>query len=286
MTLRKYNTDELCLFDDVFFRACFDGHPECTAELLKVILGMPNIRIIDHEVQKIIGNDKYHGVRLDVYAVNEDDNSVYNIEIQKTDDTDIVRRSRYYSSIIDSRTTIRRNEEYGRIPDTYVIIICRDDIIKQGRAIYHFKMRTDDNTDLNDGRNTLFVNGSYEGDDDIGKLISDLIQKDTKRINNGILAKRIAEVKEGEKSMVETSFDRYLKEEKQSSFAEGREEGRAEGLTKGRAEGREEGLTEGRSVESIDTVKRMLAKGKLSIEEIAEYSDLPVDKVRELAAGA
>ena len=62
--------------------------------------------------------------------------------------------------------------------------------------------------------------------------------------------------------MVETSFDRYLKEEKQSSFAEGR------------------------SVESIDTVKRMLAKGKLSIEEIAEYSDLPVDKVRELAAGA
>ena len=138
--------------------------------------------------------------------------------------------------------------------------------MKQGRAIYHFKMRTDDNTDLNDGRNTLFVNGSYEGDDDIGKLISDLIQKDTKRINNGILAKRIAEVKEGEKSMVETSFDRYLKEEKQSSFAEGREEGR--------------------SVESIDTVKRMLAKGKLSIEEIAEYSDLPVDKVRELAEGA
>ena len=147
-------------------------------------------------------------------------------------------------------------------------------------------MRTDDNTELEDGRNTLFVNGSYEGDDDIGKLISDLIQKDTKRINNGILAKRIAEVKEGEKSMVETSFDRYLKEEKQSSFAEGREEGREEGRAEGLTQGREEGLTEGRSVESIDTVKRMLAKGKLSIEEIAEYSDLPVDKVRELAEGA
>ena len=53
MTLRKYNTDELCLFDDVFFSACFDGHPECTAELLKVILGMPDIRIIEHAVQKI-----------------------------------------------------------------------------------------------------------------------------------------------------------------------------------------------------------------------------------------
>ena len=123
-------------------------------------------------------------------------------------------------------------------------------------------MRTDDNTDLEDGRNTLFVNGSYEGDDDIGKLISDLIQKDTKKINNGILAKRIAEVKEGEKGMVETSFDRYLKEEKQSSFAEGR------------------------SVESIDTVKRMLAKGSYSLEEIAEISNLSIEKVKELAEGA
>ena len=66
--------------------------------------------------------------------------------------------------------------------------------------------------------------------------------------------------------MVETSFDRYLKEEKQSSFAEGREEGR--------------------SVESIDTVKRMLAKGSYSLDEIAEISNLPIDKVRELAQGA
>ena len=62
--------------------------------------------------------------------------------------------------------------------------------------------------------------------------------------------------------MVETSFDRYLKEEKQSSFAEGR------------------------SVESIDTVKRMLAKGSYSLDEIAEISNLPFERVRELAEGA
>ena len=78
--------------------------------------------------------------------------------------------------------------------------------------------------------------------------------------------------------MVETSFDRYLKEEKQSSFAEGRAEGRQEG----RAEGREEG----RSVESINTVKRMLAKGSYSLDEIAEISNLPIERVRELAEGA
>ena len=62
MTLKKYNTDE-------------------------------------HAVQKMIVNDEYHGVRLDVYAVNEDDKSVYNIEIQKqmiltlSDDQGIIHRS-------------------------------------------------------------------------------------------------------------------------------------------------------------------------------------------------
>jgi len=46
---------------------------------------------------------------------------------------------------------------------------------------------------------------------------------------------------------------------------------------------REEGLAEGKVEEALDTAKRMLSKGKLSVEEIAEYSDLPIDKVKELA---
>lgn len=31
------------------------------------------------------------------------------------------------------------------------------------------------------------------------------------------------------------------------------------------------------------SARRMIAKGKLSIEEIAEYTDLPVEEVRNLA---
>ena len=60
---------------------------------------------------------------------------------------------------------------------------------------------------------------------------------------------------------------------------ERRSEGKAEGFAEGKAEGKEEGKVE----EALDTAKRMLSKGKLSVEEIAEYSDLPIDKVKELA---
>ena len=45
---------------------------------------------------------------------------------------------------------------------------------------------------------------------------------------------------------------------------------------KGRADGREEG--------QIGTAQKMLAAGKLALEEIAEYTSLPLEKVKRMAA--
>ena len=156
----------------------------------------------------------------------------------------------------------------GPFLQSYVIFICRDDIIKSNEAVYHFKRRTDKSVELEDGTNIIFVNGSYEGDDDIGKLMSDFVETDVGKMNNSILAGRVAEAREEEEArrgkkgdkdkMIVTHFDKLMMKE------------------------REAGLEEG----SIDTARRMLAKGKLSLEEIAEYSDLPVEKIKELAKGA
>ena len=46
-----------------------------------------------------------------------------------------------------------------------------------------------------------------------------------------------------------------------------------------RKEIRDEAINEGR----IETAVRMIESGKLSMEEIAEYSGLSIEKVRELA---
>ena len=48
------------------------------------------------------------------------------------------------------------------------------------------------------------------------------------------------------------------------------------GLIRGREEGREEAHEE--------SALRMLADGKLSLDEIASYTDLPIERVRELAS--
>lgn len=67
-------------------------------------------------------------------------------------------------------------------------------------------------------------------------------------------------------------------------WKEGREKGRNEGLEEGREkgleEGREKGLAEGQKL----VAQKMLAAGKVTLEEIAEYAGLPLDEVKRLRA--
>lgn len=48
-------------------------------------------------------------------------------------------------------------------------------------------------------------------------------------------------------------------------------------------EQRLEGKSEGRIEEKIETAKRLIAKGKSSLEEIAEATELPLECVKEIA---
>ena len=47
----------------------------------------------------------------------------------------------------------------------------------------------------------------------------------------------------------------------------------------------ERGIIKGTEQTKLDTALRMIAGGKLSFEEIASYTDLPLEKVQELAEG-
>ncbi len=49
-----------------------------------------------------------------------------------------------------------------------------------------------------------------------------------------------------------------------------------------RDEGRNEGRNEGKTEANIETAKRMLSRGKLSVEEIAEDTNLPIETILKL----
>ena len=255
MRLTSYDIDQLCLFDDEMFRECFRGHPECTTELLKIILGMPNLRIINHTVEKALKNGTRRGVRLDVYAEDMDTKAVYNIEIQKRDTGNLPRRARYYSSLLDSKCTIKQLNDFDSLPESFVIFICKDDIMGLGKGLYRFT-RQSDGLALGDGSNILFVNGSYEGDDELGSLMKDLQERNSEKIGNSVLAGRFEEAREDikirrDKRMVVTHFDKLMEKSK--------EEGR------------------------VESAQKLLELGKLTNEEIAQVTGLTIEQIEEMA---
>ena len=56
------------------------------------------------------------------------------------------------------------------------------------------------------------------------------------------------------------------------------------GFDEARAEGRVEGMAKGKAEEKFATAKRMLKRGKSSLADIAEDTDLPLDTIKKIQA--
>ena len=72
--------------------------------------------------KSIVYHPEYKGVRLDVYAKDEN-NTRYNVEMQVLKQPALGRRSRYYQSHMDMDLLVK-GCEYAELPDSYVIFLC------------------------------------------------------------------------------------------------------------------------------------------------------------------
>lgn len=113
-------------------------NPQKCKAVLECILGI-RIRKIEYpELEKTIDNTyESRGVRLDVY-VEDDLNTIYNIEMQATDKKNLPKRTRYYQGMIDLNI-INKGDDFNRLKKSYVIFICDYDEFGLGRHIYTFK---------------------------------------------------------------------------------------------------------------------------------------------------
>ena len=94
--IKQKNWEELGISNDFLFGKVMQN-PELCKELLQRILPDLNIERIEYpELQKSIHVDMdAHSVRLDVY-VEDDKETVYDIEMQVSDTKELPKRSRYY----------------------------------------------------------------------------------------------------------------------------------------------------------------------------------------------
>lgn len=116
----KKKFQNLTIRDNFMFAAVMMEGDNCK-NLLEMLLGI-SIREVRVSYEKsLIYNPEYKGVRLDVYAADEN-NTWYDIEMQIAKQH-LGRRARYYHSQMDM-DLLEAGHEYQKLPETYVIFIC------------------------------------------------------------------------------------------------------------------------------------------------------------------
>lgn len=143
----------------------------------------------------------------------------------------------------------------------YVIFITENDKFKEGVPVYHIERKITENNNalFEDGAHIIYVNGEFQNlEHPIGRLMHDFTCKKASDILNPVLAEEV----------------RYLKET----------EGGKGQMSRILEEMREETAMEAEHKKAVETAQKMLARGRDTVEDIAEITGLTLEEVQELAS--
>ncbi len=245
--LRKFR-----LIDDDFMSKCFEDNIECTELVVRIVLNRDDLKIQQVHAQHQIKNLQGRSIILDIYAIDEQ-GKLYNIEIQRADKGADPKRARYHSSVMDSNT-LNAKQDYNELPETYVIFITENDVLKKNLPIYHIDRVIGETGEyFGDETHIIYVNGAYQDETSLGILMKDFFCTNPEDMHYQVLYERtrhFKETKEGVATMCKMMEDM-------------------------RNEAAEE--------ERIDLAKNLIKCHKLSLEEIAQYTKLTLEQVIGLA---
>ena len=250
---------QLRLFDDDFMIVALKSK-ECVECILRIILQDETLKIKELHNQYPLKNLHGKSLEVDILAVNEDDEYM-NIEVQRDNAGGDIKRARYHSSLIDGEIEIKK-KEWKKLPKSYVIFITEKDIFQEGLPIYHIgRVIKENQKEVGDGQEIIYVNGEYEGEDEIGRLMHDFRCKEAKEMYNEVLAKRVERIKtkkEGEREM-----GKILDEIKN------------EGIEIGIVKGEQKGLLIGREETKILSIQSIMENLNLTVQQAMEALNIP-----------
>ena len=120
--------------DDDFMTACLEDNYEAVELILRIVLGQEDITIKSIRVQDSMKNLQGRSAILDVHAVDSTGKE-FDVEIQRSDKGAGVKRARHNSCLLDAHI-LKPGEDTENIPDTYVIFITENDVMKGKQPIY------------------------------------------------------------------------------------------------------------------------------------------------------
>lgn len=162
---------DLVMMDDIMFESMCED-PCAVEEMLQTMLNEPNLRIkYDTLVaQKSIRNLRGRSIRMDAYVAGQED-KVFNVEIQKSDNCNHVKRVRYNASLITVQNS-EPGDDFEDIQELCVIYITKNDIFDGGLTVYHVQNTIQETGRVIDnGFKEVYINAEIKDGSKISKLM-------------------------------------------------------------------------------------------------------------------
>ena len=242
--------------DDDFMSVCLADNFEGVELILRIVLRQEDITVKSVRTQEPLKNLQGRSAVLDVHAIDSTDKE-FDVEIQRKDAGAGAKRARHNSSLLDAHI-LKTGDDTENIPDSYVIFITENDVMKGNQSIYPVERYVtigENKVLFGDGSHIIYVNGKYRGNDEIGKLMHDFSCTNPDDMNYETLAKKA----------------RYFKQDEKGSAA----------MCKIMEDMRNEAALNN----ARETAERLIKKGKMTLEEIAECVPLlSIDELRKMEA--
>lgn len=101
-----------------------------------------------------------------------------NIEVQRADNDNHVRRARFNASNITVKYS-NPGDRFEDVIELYIVYISEFDVLKKGKTVYHIdKVIRETGTTVDDGLHEIFVNTAVDDGSDISKLMSCFVKKE------------------------------------------------------------------------------------------------------------
>ena len=273
MYFKKF--DDLTFADHYMFEKVLHENQDVCQELLERLLKIKIDHIEYPEIEKTIS--PYYetkGVRLDVYV--KDSNKVFDIELQNINDEDLLLRTRFYQSMLDTDNLLK-GQHYSELPKSFVIFICRYDPIGKNLPIYTFENRCLENLEisLNDKSIKKIFNATaynQEKDLEISAFLEYIYNQEAVDDFTSKLTSIVERIKKQEVNRKEYNS---MNLHDQDNFRRGKKEGYAAGLS--------EGISQGIEQTKIETAKNMISTSLGTLEQIAQITNLPLQTIKDLA---
>lgn len=169
--------EDLTISDDFMFGIVMRD-PKYCKPFLETILNIKISRIEYPEDQKTINLSlDAKSIRLDVY-VEDDFDTVYNIEMQNGHHKNLPKRTRYYQGMIDLNL-LDKGMDYTQLKQSFVIFVCTFDPFHIGRHVYTVENRCVEDTNLllNDATQKIILNTKGIFDDVLSFCIHNIFHK-------------------------------------------------------------------------------------------------------------